>query len=213
MTVLLSSPSHRTMSCLSSTLTTPVTLAFSDWQAHPPLLETWPSLQSELSETPITAPSPPARPSLATDSGGQCLTGSPPLAALPRSTCTQPPSLEKLIHSAPPASPCLASSCALDSPGNVLSVMPDPGTERLGHTVHQVHCGPFPHQSLGRSASWEWCVCRLDPLQPPCCKIPLESDTCSPHSPPVDTLHCPSFPFSGHRSSGKGLRRPCQSHS
>lgn len=109
----------------------------------------------------------------------------------------------KLIHSAPPASPHLASSCALDSPGNVLSVMPDPGTERLGHTVHQVHCGPFPHQSLGRSASWEWCVCRLDPLQPPCCKIPLESDTCSPHSLPGDTLHCPSFPFSSHGSSGK----------
>lgn len=78
MTVLLSSPSHRTMSCLSITLTTPVILAFSDWQAHPPLLETWPSLQSELSETPITAPSLPARPSLATDSGGQCLAGSPP---------------------------------------------------------------------------------------------------------------------------------------
>lgn len=93
------------MSCLSITLTTPVILAFSDWQAHPPLLETWlqgevktrvnwtcmggdwvttngtdtyPSLQSELSETPITAPSLPARPSLATDSGGQCLAGSPP---------------------------------------------------------------------------------------------------------------------------------------
>lgn len=109
-------------------------------------------------------------------------------AASPRSTCTPTSLLRKLTHSTPPASPYLASSCALDSPGKVLSVMPDPGARRLGHTVHQVHCGPFPRQSLGRSAAWEWCVCRLDPLQPPCCKIPLESNTCSSHSSPDDNL-------------------------
>lgn len=135
-------------------------------------------------------------------------------AALPRSTCAPTSLPRNLTHSAPPASPCLASSCALDSPGNVLSVMPDPGAERLGHTVHQVHCGPFPRQSLGRSASWEWCVCRLDPLQPPCCEIPLESNTRSPHSPPGDALlccpHCLSFPLSGPRSSGVALESPAR---
>lgn len=60
-------------------------------------MDTYPNLQSELSEAPITAPSPPARPSLATDSGGQCLAGSSPHLLCLSLPAPQPPFLENSL--------------------------------------------------------------------------------------------------------------------
>lgn len=65
-------------------------------------MDTYPRLQSELSEAPITAPSLPARPALATDSGGQCLAGSPPQVLCLALPTPQSPSLESS-----PILPCL----------------------------------------------------------------------------------------------------------
>lgn len=136
----------------------PGVLAFGGWRVHP----CWRPLSPVLSvEAPITAPSLPVRPALATGSGGQCLAGSPPAGPL---TCLRPDApLGELTHSAPPASPRLALPVPLAP--LVLYCLPC-RTRRLsgqGIQRHQVHCGPSPRQPLGRSAAWDRCIRRLGP--------------------------------------------------
>lgn len=171
----------------------PGVLAFGGWRVHP----CWRPWSPVLSlEAPITAPSLPVRPALATGSGGQCLAGSPPGGPLALPAPRLPPWRAHSLRPARLASSGLAR--ALGSPGAVLSAMPDPAAERLGHTV-----SPSPLWALSAPASGPQCRVgpvhpRAGPLQPPCCDISPEPATRDHRSPQVTScctaLALPFFP-------------------
>lgn len=200
MPALLSSPSHRTMSYLSGCL---------------PRAGSRPSWVSRSTPTGDVASSPARaqrarsplrrrpRPALAPGSGGQRPLGSPPCGCT--SPCLRPNSLpRKLTHSAPPASPRLASSCTLDSPGDVLSNMPDPGPSGEDSQCHQERCGPATLVPGPQCCVRSGCP-RLGPLQPPCCGIS--------RSPPSATAPrlmspCNALPFFPALRPSKLQQRP-----
>lgn len=128
-------------------------------------------------EAPIPAPLLPGGPPWPQALDASASPGSPP------GSCSSPlpaprPLTRALIHSAPTSSPSPASPVPLTPLGAILSVTPDPGAERRGHTVSPGTPWALSAPAPGLQCHVGTVVRRPGPQQPPCCRNLSGARTC-----------------------------------